>query len=57
MDVRKIFIEITEYLTPYKQEDMLEPYLPENIQKDEVGNYYIIIGETKTMFTSHLDNY
>jgi hypothetical protein len=57
MEVQKLFIDLTQYLTPYKQESMLEPFLPAGIQKDEVGNYYIIIGESKTMFTCHMDNY
>jgi hypothetical protein len=57
MNVTETFIKLTEYLIPYKEESRLEPYLPAGYKKDEAGNYYIIIGETKTMFTCHLDNY
>jgi hypothetical protein len=57
MNVKDIFVNLTQYLVPYKEEKMMEPFLPTGIQKDEVGNYFIIIGESKTMFTCHLDNY
>ena len=57
MDVKKLFIDLTEYLIPNGQEHILEPFLPDGIQKDVVGNYYISIGESKTMFTCHLDSY
>lgn len=57
MDVKKIFLELTKQLIPYKSEDILLPYLPKGIEKDEVGNYRIVIGKTKTMFTCHLDSY
>jgi len=57
MDVRETFIKLTQYLVSYGKEYILKPFLPSGIQKDEVGNYFIIIGETKTMFTCHLDNY
>lgn len=57
MNTTELFLKLTEYLIPYGSEDILEPFLPKGIQKDEAGNYYIIIGSTKTMFTCHLDNY
>jgi hypothetical protein len=57
MDVKKLFIELTKQLIPYKSEDLLLPYLPKEIEKDEVGNYRITIGDTRTMFTCHLDSY
>ena len=55
MDVTKTFLDMTKYLTPYKHESMLEPFFPENIIKDEIGNYYIKIGKSKSMFCCHLD--
>ena len=57
MDVKALFIEVTKQLTPFKMENLMEPYLPGDIQKDEMGNYFITIGKTKSMFTCHLDNY
>lgn len=57
MNVKELFIELTKQLIPYKSESILLPYLPNGIEKDEVGNYRITIGSTRTMFTCHLDNY
>lgn len=57
MTVSELFIKLTEYLIPYKKEYILEHFLPDGIRRDFFGNYYIIIGETKTMFTCHMDNY
>jgi len=57
MDVKKLFIELTKQLIPYKSEHLVLPFLPEGIETDEVGNYRITIGETRTMFTCHLDSY
>ena len=34
---------------------MLEPFLPADVTKDEIGNYYMKIGESRTMFCCHLD--
>ena len=59
-DFKKIFLELTEYTIPYGHEEKLEPilmkYIP-NLKKDSIGNYYIKIGDSKTLFTSHLDTY
>ena len=57
MDIKEIFLKLTEYTIPHGKEDRLAKYLPEGIQKDEVGNYFIKIGESKTMFCTHLDTY
>ena len=57
MNIKETFLKATEYLTPHTMENTMDPFLPENIQKDSIGNYYTIIGETKTMFCCHLDNY
>lgn len=56
MNVKETFLKLTEFLIPYKQENLLEKYLPEGIQKDEIGNYYIIIGQSRTMFCCHMDS-
>lgn len=59
-DFKKIFLELTEYTIPYGFEYTLEPilykYIP-NLKKDNFGNYHITIGNSKTLFTSHLDTY
>lgn len=59
-DFKQIFLELTEYTVPFGFEETLEPILYRivpNLQKDEYGNYHITIGQSKTLFTSHLDTY
>ncbi|MFO8231341.1 MAG: hypothetical protein R6U20_01615 [Longimonas sp.] len=43
--------------TTFEKEDTLKKFLPDNIQTDQHGNYFIKIGESKTVFCSHLDVY
>jgi len=57
MNIKETFLKATKYLVPFKMENLLEPFLPKNIQKDSIGNYFIKIGESKSMFTCHLDSY
>jgi hypothetical protein len=59
-DFKKIFLALTEYTVPFGNEEVLEPILYKivpNLKKDEYGNYHIKIGNSKTLFTSHLDTY
>jgi hypothetical protein len=59
-DFRETFLKLTEYTTPYTEETHLEDFLIERIpelQRDAIGNYHKIIGESDTLFTCHLDNY
>lgn len=49
------FLQLTQYTYIHGEEQQLEKFLPDNLQKDEVGNYFIEIGESETMFCSHLD--
>ena len=59
-DFKELFLELTEYTVPFGFEESLEPILYRivpNLQKDEYGNYHIKIGNSKTLFTSHLDTY
>lgn len=51
----KKFIELTNYTYIYGEEDQLEKHLPDNILMDSIGNYFIKIGNSDTMFCSHLD--
>jgi hypothetical protein len=53
---KDLFLKLTEKTIPYGKESLMEKYLPEGIQKDEFGNYFLKIGESKTMFTCHLDS-
>jgi len=57
MNIKETFLKATEYLIPYKMEHMVEYLLPKNIEKDSIGNYFIEIGESKSLFTCHLDSY
>lgn len=55
MNIREMFIRLTQYTYPYKHEHKLKPFLPEGINRDEHGNYFLIIPGGHTMFTCHLD--
>lgn len=57
MNIKETFLKLTEYTIPFKHESKLEKYLPEGYKKDSVGNYYIEIGNSDTLFTTHLDTY
>ena len=53
--VRK-FKQLTSQTYPHGTEKGLLKYLPEGYKEDQVGNYYLQIGEeTSTMFACHLD--
>lgn len=55
--IKKLFLSLIQKTTPSGEEDTLLNYLPE-LQKDDIGNYYKVIGDNpSTMFTSHLDNH
>ena len=57
---KDLFLRLTEYTVPFGYEEELEPILYEmipNLQKDPYGNYYVNVGRSKTLFTSHLDTY
>ena len=57
MNVKQTFLNLTKHTVPHKKEiDYLKDILPMNIFKnDPVGNLYIKLGNSNTMFTSHLD--
>jgi hypothetical protein len=57
MDFKETFLKLTENTIPFGHEDTLVNLLPNGVKKDSIGNYYIKIGESKTIFTSHLDTY
>ena len=55
------FLTLTSNTYPYGYEDVLAEKMiksglfPEQIQTDQHGNYFIKIGESRTIFSSHLD--
>ena len=55
MNIKNLFLELTEYTIPHGMEYTLEKFLPRGIQQDGCGNYFIKIGESKTIFTCHMD--
>jgi hypothetical protein len=55
MNILNTFLQLTSKTYPYGFETELERYLPKEIQKDKWGNYFLKIGESKTIFASHLD--
>ena len=55
MDFKQVFINLTQYTVPFGYEKTLEPLLPKGWSNDSVGNYYYTIGNSDTLFTSHLD--
>lgn len=57
MNIKETFLKLTEYTIPFRHESKLEKYLPNGYKKDSVGNYFIEVGNSETLFTTHLDTY
>jgi len=56
MNIKETFLKLTKRTYPYGTEQDLFHLLPSNLETDEFGNKYIMIGDSpSTMFTSHLD--
>jgi len=55
--VKQLFLNLTKMQIPFDYEYTLEEFFPAGMKTDEHGNYYIKIGETKSMFCAHLDTY
>lgn len=55
LDVRATFLSLVTETYPHGTEEEVMKYMPQDLIKDSYGNYYKIIGESDTMFTSHLD--
>lgn len=53
---KELFLDLTKKTLPHGKEKLMEKFLPEGIKKDGIGNYYIEIGESESMFTCHLDS-
>lgn len=56
-EFKDLFLKLTEYTIPFREEERLEYLLPKGFKRDSVGNYYYEIGDSKTLFTTHLDTY
>lgn len=56
-DVKSTFLSLTTKTYPYGHDEEVLEFLPKDLKKDEVGNFYKIIGGDKptVMFTCHLD--
>jgi hypothetical protein len=54
---KSLFLNLTEYTIPFGEESRLEKYLPSGWRKDSVGNYFYQIGQSETLFTTHLDTF
>lgn len=54
MNIKGTFLSLTDRTYPHKTEADIYHLLP-NLETDDFGNLYKVIGESTTMFTSHLD--
>jgi len=54
-EVTNLFLKLTNTTTPAGYENLMEPFLPPGWKRDAFSNYYYKIGDSETMFTSHLD--
>lgn len=55
MDIKQTFLDLTDYTHTYGDEHLLKDRLPKDVKEDAIGNYYMEIGESETMFCAHLD--
>lgn len=55
MNVKNTFLRLTTKTYPYLYEEEVINLLPIELNKDSIGNYFLMIGESKTVFTCHLD--
>jgi hypothetical protein len=55
MNIRETFLSLTSKTYPYGYEDELESFIPKGYSKDEHGNYYVKIGNSRVAFSCHLD--
>lgn len=59
--IPELFLKLTSKTYPHGSEDIIANemvklgYLPKDISKDTHGNYFYKIGESRTIFASHLD--
>lgn len=54
-NIRSTFLSLVTETYPHGHEDEVRSIVTQNLTRDKFGNYYIIIGKSETMFTSHFD--
>lgn len=55
MNVKDTFLKLTSKTYPYLYEEEVIKLLPIELNKDSVGNYFYMVGDSKSIFTCHLD--
>jgi len=55
--VKQLFLNLTKMQITFGKEKTLKEFFPDGMQEDEHGNFFIKIGNSKTMFCGHLDTY
>lgn len=55
MNIKKKFLKLTKKTYPHGTENELKNHLPNGYKEDGLGNFFIQIGNSTTMFTCHLD--
>ena len=55
LNIKETFLTLTSETYPNGTEDDIIRYLPDNTQKDMVGNYFLKIGNSETVFACHID--
>ena len=55
MNIKQKFLKLTSITVPNGDEDKVVKWLPKGLKKDKWGNYFLQIGSSRTIFTSHLD--
>ena len=55
MNIKETFLKLTSKTYPHGTERKLRRMLPRELEMDKNGNYFLKIGESKTIFACHLD--
>ena len=56
-DIFYTFCSLTKETYPYGTESEVLKWINLNLEQDEYGNWFLKIGESNTMFTSHFDSF
>lgn len=54
-NIKETFISLVTETYPMGHEEEVVPFITPGLQRDKFGNYYTVIGNSDTAFTSHLD--
>lgn len=57
MNIKEEFLKLTQWTIPFGYEEVVGSLLPSFFKRDKWGNYYHKVGESRTLFTCHLDTY